>query len=131
MNGVTANVTTGIASVGTLQSLAGFGWLLTIIIGFVILGVLFVLFKNFRRFMYGLPIVGGLLIIFWIAKSIGFSTAEGNLGSLKVLLWIVGIIGISTIVGKLMEKTSYVKKFEEAVIDDEKTTGKKDNKKSN
>lgn len=129
MNETVANMTQGVAS---MNFVPWSGWLFTILIGFVILVTLFVMFKNFRRFIYGIPVVGGLLIVYTIAKSIGFSAAEGETGPLIFMLWVVGVILTSSLVGKLIEKTSYVKKFEEAMSDGGETESiKKSNKKSN
>ena len=115
MDSAFANVTSGVSGIGSLQSS---GWVLTFIIGITILITLSFLSKNFRRFLYGLPLVGGLLIVYSISKSIGFSSAEGDFGSLKVLLWIIGGIFLSVITGKLSEKTSYYKKLESYFTED-------------
>jgi hypothetical protein len=120
----TANMTTGVASMG---GAAGYGWIITAAVALIIITSMFVMFKNFRRLMYGLPVVGILYTIYFIAKSIGFSAADGDLGPLNTLLWIVGIILGSTLVGKLIEKTNVIKKIEGAIGDD---TAKKNSKKS-
>ena len=93
-------------------------WVLTIIIGVIILFVCMVAFKNFRRLVYGLPVVGGLFIIYAISKTVASSTIEGNYGSFKALCWIIGMMIVSMVVGKFVESANTFEKIEKYFADD-------------
>ena len=78
----------------------------------VIVTMIFVLSKNFRRFIYGLSVLIPLTIIGWISKNIGVETASGNLVPIKVFGFIVAGIVVSILCGMGIERTKWIKKFE-------------------
>lgn len=102
-------------------------WLITGIVFFVVLLTLFILSKNFRRFLYGAVVSGFLLIDYFLSRWIGASASAGDTEPLKWAARIVGFIIISVIIGKFLEKTAFVKRFEKnwGVNRNEKLSGKK------
>jgi hypothetical protein len=102
-------------------------WLVTIVIFFVVLLTLFILSKNFRRFLYGAVVSGFLLIDYFLSRWIGASASVGDSEPLKWTVVVVGFIIISVIIGKFLEKTAFVKRFEKnwGVNRNEKLSGKK------
>lgn len=69
-------------------------WLITGIVFFVVLLTLFILSKNFRRFLYGAVVSGFLLIDYFLSRWIGASASAGDTEPLKWAARIVGFIKI-------------------------------------
>ena len=108
-------------SVTALSSFSSSGWIVTLIVFLGIVGILFLILKNFRRVCYGAIPLGLLLIIFKIARWIGVSTEEGNYTPLTWLGYIFGFIVVSIIIGKFIEKFKFIKKIEKSFeIEEEK-----------
>lgn len=89
-----------------------FGWLITLAIFLGVLGVIFLLSKNFRQFIYGAVISGILLINFKFSRWIGVSAVESNFEPLKWTSYIIGFIVGSIIIGRLIQRFKFVKKLE-------------------
>jgi len=105
----TMNVTMGLAS---MNSSVPMGWIVGIAVFIGIILMAFLLSKNFRKFIYGIPVTLGLLITYWISKSLGVSASEGNFNSFKWFCYIVVFIIISIITGYFLGKTKKVKQWE-------------------
>lgn len=89
-----------------------FGWLITLAIFLGVLGVIFLLSKNFRRFIYGAVVSGILLINFKFSRWIGVSAVESNFEPLKWTGYIIGFIVGSIIIGRLLQKLKFVRNLE-------------------
>ena len=105
----TMNVTMGLSGMASYSSI---GWIVGIAVFLGIILLTFLLSKNFRKFIYGIPVTLGLLITYWISKSIGTSASEGNFESFKWFCYIVVFIIISIITGYFLGKTKKVKQWE-------------------
>jgi len=103
------------ATAYTLESLSGtpaLGWLITIMIFFSILGVIFILSKNFRQFIYGAIFNGILFIIYKFSRWVGVSSVENNFDPLKWTIYIIIFIIGSIIVGRFIQRLKFVKDLE-------------------
>lgn len=90
----------------------GMGWLVTVIVFVVIVGTLFLLSKNFRRFLYGAVVSVAGLLIYWLSRMIGISAGEHDYVPLSVFGFIVGFIVVSIGLGYFLQKTKWVQKLE-------------------
>lgn len=100
-------------SLSTMASVTpALSWLITLFIFLGALGLIFLLSKNFRQFIYGAVVSGILLINFKFSRWIGISAVESNFEPLKWTCYIVGFIVGSIIIGRLIQKFNFVKKLE-------------------
>jgi prolipoprotein diacylglyceryltransferase len=106
------NVTGPITATASLDT-SGIFWAVVIILMIVILTTVFFLFKNFRRFVYGLIIIIPITISYYISKNTVQSAKEGDYFGLQLLIGIIIGILIATGIGYLLQKTKFVKKMEE------------------
>jgi hypothetical protein len=87
-------------------------WLITVMVFIVVLLVIFILSKNFRRFLYGAVITGFLLADYHFSRWIGSSALKGDVEPLKWVGYVIGFILISVIIGKFVQKTKFIRKIE-------------------
>lgn len=95
-----------------------FGWLITLAVFLGTLGVIFLLSKNFRQFIYGAVVSGVLLIVFKFSRYVGVSSVESNFEPLKWTGYIIGFILGSIIIGRLLQRLKFVKKLEKDLTKD-------------
>jgi len=106
----TMNATTNLNMMASVAP--SFGWLITLIIFLSVLGVVFLLSKNFRQFLYGAVVSGILLLNFKFSRWIGVSAVENNFEPLKWVGYTIGFIVSSIIVGRLIQRLKFVKRWE-------------------
>ena len=104
----------GVSALATVSPI-GIFWLVFIIAFVGITFTLFVLYKNFRRCLYGLSVMIPLSIIGWISKGTGKSASTGNFIPMIVIGGIIVTIVISILIGMLIEKTRWAKKIEKSI----------------
>lgn len=93
------------------------GWSITLAMFFGVLGVIFLLSKNIRQFIYGSVVSGVLLINFKFSRWIGVSAAESNFEPLKWVSYIIGFIVCSIIIGRLLQKLKVVRNLEKKLAE--------------
>ena len=97
----------GLAAMGT-----GIGCLITIIVFFSTFLIIFLLFKNFRRAIYGAIIDGAILLTYFFSRDMGTSFQEGNKEPFWWFVKIGSFLIASVITGIIIEKLPFVKRIE-------------------
>jgi len=85
---------------------------------FIFIGIivtLFILYKNFRRCLYGLSVLVPVSIIGWISYGTGKSTSTGNYIPMIIIGGSIAVIIVSILIGMLIEKTKWAKKIEKNI----------------
>jgi len=108
----TSNSLSSVASVSP-----AFGWLITLGAFIVVLGVIFLLSKNFRQFIYGAIVSGILILNYKFSRWVGVSATENNFEPLKWVGYITGFIIVSIVIGRLLQRLKFVKKWEKALTE--------------
>ena len=108
---VISNSTSALNSIQMSNSAVG--WLVFVAVAVLTVVVLFVLSKNFRRFIYGLCVVVPLAAISWFSSSIAKPASEGNFKPLIITLMVFVSIGVSIVIGLIVERTKLGKKIGE------------------
>ena len=97
-----------------------FSWLITLGIFVLTLGIIFLLSKNFRQFIYGAIISTVLLLNYKFSRWIGVSTIKNNFAPLKWTGYITSFIIVSIIIGRLVQKLGFVKNLEKTLTEERK-----------
>lgn len=102
------------------------GWIIAGAIFIIIVLSLFFLSKNFKRFIYGLPVMMVGYVIGWHSYKTGMSAAQGNTGLLKWTVISIIVVAVSILAGTLIERTAFVKSWEEInkTVEPVRTKGK-------
>jgi uncharacterized membrane protein len=123
----TLNVTMGISSfAGGDISL---GWIITVVIFFLTLLLVWLIFKKFKSLIYGSVISFCLLCVYWFSRWIGTSTAlDHDFNPITVFCYALAFLVISICIGEFLQKIGYVEKIKDwlnsSLIED-KSKGKK------
>lgn len=96
-------------------------WIITIGIFLSVLGIIFILSKNFRDFIYGSVISGILLLNFKFSSWVGASAAKDNLAPLKWTFYAICFIIGSVLIGKATKRLKFVKNIERYIDEHCKT----------
>lgn len=123
---IIANVTNGLTA---FMNYSSAGWVITMIVFLSIIILLYIIFRNIRRTIYGSVISCVLLIIYKISRWIGISTQEKNYIPIRWFGYIAGFILLSFVIGYILDKLNVLKRFENIFEDDKETMkgGKKKN----
>jgi len=116
------NVSSGMVGLNAISMTPAFGWAITTAIFIGILGIIYILSKNFRQFLYGAVISTILLINYNISRFVGVTATEGDWIPLKTIGKVIAFIVVSVVIGKWIQKFNWVKKLEEKVSEREKTS---------
>lgn len=112
------NATTNINGMDAINTISpAFGWLITIVIFFITIGIIFLLSKNIRQFFYGSIVTTFLLINYKFSRWVGVSTMNNDYTTLKWTCYVIGFIIVSIILGRLAQKLPFIKKLEEKIND--------------
>lgn len=110
MTNIMNTTTSGVIAMSSMSSYLSIP--ITIIITICILGIAFIMFTNFRRFIYGLCILVPLALAGLLGNKISHDTTTGNYFSIKIFGIVCGVISCSIVIGKYLETTKFIKNIE-------------------
>jgi ACR3 family arsenite efflux pump ArsB len=110
---VAYNATTATTAMASLPS---WGTPVMAVLFFILIAVmLFCLYKNFRRIVYGLAVLLPAWFLGWISWGLAKTTLDRDMGPLNTLGFIAGGILVSSVVGALLQRTKSFQKFEKGL----------------
>jgi hypothetical protein len=111
---VSLNATSNALS--AIATLPNWGTPILAVFLFIIIGTTaFLVFKNFRRLIYGLTVAVPVGILGWISWSIAKPVGEGNWLPAMITMSIIIGLGTLIMIGMIVEKTKFGKKLEGAI----------------
>lgn len=116
MEQVALNVTSSITSFANAGQV---GWLVTAIVFIGICVTIFLVSRNFRRLIYGLPITIGGIIIYKVSRYVGVSTASKDYIPVTWLGYIIGFIFVSIVAGVIVSKSKRVQEWEKSLEEED------------
>jgi hypothetical protein len=96
-----------------LQASSWIGWMIAGAVFIIIIVSLFCLSKNFKRFIYGLPVIMIAYVIGWHSHKTGMAAARGDMAYLRWTLIVLVVALVSVLAGMLVERTAFMKQWEE------------------